>query len=244
MWKLIAFTAVAGLVLLGAALGSGSRKDLARTVAEKFDLPDDDGSWMIAGHREPLWGCWLGLVLFVTGVVAFVWLGVWQGVIGTAVAFPAGWMIAGAATRLRGNVSPALSHFAAEARQRAIALERAGDLSSAQRERALADLLSALTARFPHLPRSRFEEYRTPFQVACIIEARFSGDSDQWELDQWLATPDDPLDDSPSEARRVAVLMSARNIMKSIDQKSPETPEQRTRVMELIDELKKTPPAV
>lgn len=148
------------------------------------------------------------------------------------------------ATRLFGNVSPTLSRFATEARQRAIALERASDVSAAQQARALAAWLSALTVKYPHLPRAWFEEHYTPFQVARIIEARFSGDSDEWELDKWLAASDEPWDNSPAEARRIAVLTRARSIMKGIDHRIALTFEQRSRVVELIEELKQTPPAV
>jgi len=246
MWVIIGFVALTWLAVAGGmeSFLAGGRRYLAEMVTRKMDLPEDAVDWMIPGYRRPegsLWD-WVSLIFLATAIVAGAVLGPWYlGVVGALGAFILGLAVGSQLTKLRGNICPLLLQFAINVQQRAERLAADGDTSRASAAQLLAARLEELCTNVSYLTQTRFERYYTPFQVAGILDDRFSGLADNWELAGWLEKPNEVLYDSPAEVWRVTLLNRARRALATVDDPGdcrPKTAEELEHIRQWIDELR------
>ena len=174
-------------------------------VAEAFEL--EAVQWL-AGPGPHFAGCGLGLALLL---LAFA-LAAYGGSLWLAVAIAVGSLLGGlGAGEARGVVGPRLPAMAAEAHRRSQKFRAAGDLERAESVARLADWVTRLHRRLPALTMADLEAYRTPVEIADILEGWFFGGTDDFETQRWLGEPPPrPAWESTDEDSRVALLAAVR----------------------------------
>jgi hypothetical protein len=202
---------------LAVALRAGlvtRRTELVRILLQRapLALPSDAADWLLPNGRPRLFEGYLpsaiGVLLVVlagtreghaTGLAYFA-----LGVLGLAAFI--GW----GHGRVSGPVAPVLTRYAAQARQRSIGLSATGDTDGEAAALALAAWIETLCRNVPDLTIEQLESHYTAYQVAGMIEAVLSGDSNGHKLSKWLEQPTRALFASPEEEIRVTLLEGAR----------------------------------
>jgi hypothetical protein len=174
-------------------------------VAAAFD--DEAVDWLL-GPKPRFAGCGPGLVLLLVAAGLAVYAsGFLLAAVITVVAFYGGAM----AGMRRGVIGLALAGMAAEARRRGEQFRTTGDLERAESATRLADWVTQLHRRRPALTMRELKAYRTPGEIADILEGWFFQGTDAFELQRWLDEPPALVAwEGAEEQSRVTLLAAVR----------------------------------